>query len=90
MELSKYEQETIINYNQEVKTASCYTHDRALMRKLDALCNLSSEIVVSKPGCVSREYTFPKKWLKIRPPRQLSEKSRQEMAQRAAANFAKR
>lgn len=35
MELTKYEQETIINYNQEEKNASCYTHDRALIRRLD-------------------------------------------------------
>ena len=35
MSLSLYEQETIINYNQEDKTATCYTYDKALIRKLD-------------------------------------------------------
>ena len=35
MNLTKYEQETIINYNNEEKTASVYTHDKALIRKLD-------------------------------------------------------
>ena len=35
MNLSLYEQETIINYNEEEATASIYTHNRALIRKLD-------------------------------------------------------
>ena len=36
-ELSRYEQETIINYNQEEQLASCYTHDKTLIRKLNKL-----------------------------------------------------
>ena len=42
--LTNYERETIFNYNQEEKTASCYTHDPALIRKLDRLC-LSNEAI---------------------------------------------
>ena len=33
--LTKYEQETIINYNNEEKTASIFTYDKSLIRKLD-------------------------------------------------------
>ena len=35
MNLTKYEQETIINYNNEEKTASVFTYDKSLIRKLD-------------------------------------------------------
>ena len=37
MSLSLYEQETIINFNEKEKTASVYTHNRALCRKLERL-----------------------------------------------------
>lgn len=87
MELTKYEQETIINYNQEGKTASCCTHDRALIRKLDAMCEKSSEIIVTRSGDGCKEYSFPKRWIKIKAPRQLSDEQRQKAAERAVRNF---
>lgn len=37
MRLSRYEQETIVNYNAGEQTATLYTRDRAVMRKLDTL-----------------------------------------------------
>ena len=37
MKLSRYEQETIVNYNAGEKTATLYTRDKAVMRKLDTL-----------------------------------------------------
>ena len=46
MELTKYEMETIYNYNQEEPLASCYTMDRALIRRLDALAQKHKEITV--------------------------------------------
>lgn len=85
--LTKYEQETIINYNQEEKLASCYTMDPALIRKLDKMCDLSSEITVSKSTDNCKTYTFPKKWLRVKMPRQLSEETREKLAKRARTNF---
>lgn len=79
---TKYEQETIFNYNQEEKTASCYTHDPALIRKLDRLCEKDEAITVCRDGEGWKEYTFPKSWLKVRPPRQLSDEQRQNLANR--------
>ena len=35
--LTRYEQETIINFNAGEQTATVYTRDRAVMRKLDRL-----------------------------------------------------
>ena len=37
MKLSRYEQETIVNYNAGEQTATVYTRDRTVMRKLDRL-----------------------------------------------------
>ena len=44
MKLSKYEQETIINFNVAESDAVVYTRDRAVMRKLDALVNEFPEV----------------------------------------------
>ena len=41
--LSKYEQETVINFNAGEQTAVVYTRDKAVMRKLDALVIVSRE-----------------------------------------------
>ena len=38
MKLTKYEQETIINFNNDEQEASIYTASPQMMRKLDALC----------------------------------------------------
>lgn len=80
--LTKYEQETIFNYNQEEKTVSCFTRDPALIRKLDRLCENGEEITVAREGDGCKEYTFPKSWLKVRPPRKLSDEQRQKLANR--------
>lgn len=78
-QLSRYEQETIINFNEAEATAGLYTHNRTLIRKLEQLAQ-------ERPGeCrlerVSREgdavdYIIPKARVKIRPTIQLSEEER--------------
>lgn len=90
MELSLYERETIINYNEGEPTASVYTHNRALRRTLDKLaqerpedCRVDKE---SHEGAAA-DYIIPKAWVKIRPPRIASEA--QKAASRAAAEKAK-
>jgi hypothetical protein len=45
MKLSRYEQETVINFNAGEDTATLYTRDKAVMRKVDAL-------VIEFPGSV--------------------------------------
>lgn len=88
MNLSLYEQETIINFNEEDSTASVYTHNKTLIRKLD---NLSHE----RPGDCHREKTshdgkavdfiIPKSWVKVHPPRRLTE-AQKEQLRKASAN----
>ena len=90
MNLSLYEQETIINFNEADSTASVYTHNRALIRKLDKLAE-------ERPGDCHREktshdgkavdYIIPKAWVKIRPTRIASEAQKAALARaRETAN----
>ena len=62
MNLTRYEQETIVNYNAGEQTATLYTRDKAVMRKLDALVadfpgtySLTSYVSYRKPRAVSAE-----------------------------------
>lgn len=80
--LTKYEMETIMDYNQAEKRASCFTHDPALIRRLDRLTQKYEAITVCRKGEGWREYLFPRSWIKIRPPRQLSDEKRAELAER--------
>ena len=43
MKLSKYEQETIINFNVAESDAVVFTRDKAVIRKLDSLVIVSLE-----------------------------------------------
>lgn len=80
--LSAYERETIITYNQEESTVDCFTYDLVLQRKLDRLVSKSEAIRMVRQGDGWREYTFPKKWLSVRFPKQYTEEQRKAMAER--------
>lgn len=66
----------MINFNEAEKTASVYTFNKSLKKKLDAL-------TAERPDEVQRtrenfsgeavEYIIPKTWIKIKPPRVMSE-----------------
>lgn len=89
MDLSLYERETIINYNEGEPTATVYTHNRALRRRLDELAQQSPEdcrVDRVGHGGAAADYTIPKAWVKIRPPRVASEA--QKAASRRAAEKA--
>lgn len=82
MSLSKCEQETIINYNNEEKTASIFTYDKSLIRKLDKRLNEITDMKLIRRGDDFAEYSLPKKWIKVTFPRQYSDEQRAEMAER--------
>ena len=79
MNLTKYEQETVINYNAGEQMATVYTADKAVMRKIDALVTEYPEIyrVVSETD-VSKEYSMPKSYVSYRKPRKISEEQREK------------
>lgn len=70
MKLSKLEQESIILYNEEESTASIYTHDPKLKRKLKRLAEKYPDKVYPDKavhaGAVS--YAVPKSCVSVREP----------------------
>ena len=81
-----YEKETVINFNTAEQNASCYTLNT---HKRQMLLNLAEEYpddvkIISKRDDMV-EVTFPKKWVKIRPPRKLTEEQRVNAVERGRA-----
>ena len=80
MKLTRYEQETIINFNAEEKTATLYTRDPAVMRKVDAL-------VIDYPDTfkcigetdIDKTYEMPKSAVTYRKPRRITDERRDQM-----------
>lgn len=89
MELSRYEKETIINFNEADGFAIVYTYNVKLLKQLSGLESRSPDCRVITSGEDFCEYKVPKSWIKIRPPRQYSEEQKAIMAERAKKNFCK-
>ena len=87
--LTKYERETIINYNDAEDTATLYTCNKALMRKIDSFCKKNQMFVKAKSDLFGTEYTLPKKCVSIRLPRIISEEKRKDLARMAKERFKK-
>ncbi|MBO5032581.1 MAG: hypothetical protein J6K17_07200 [Oscillospiraceae bacterium] len=87
MKLSRYEQETIVNYNAGEQTATLYTRDKAVMRKLDTLAaDFPDTYNLIGQDKVSKTYSFPKSYVSYHKPRAVSaeqrERARQMMIER--------
>jgi hypothetical protein len=84
--LTKYEQETIINFNAGEQTATVYTRDKAVMRKFDTLVIEFPEVykLIGETE-YDRTYEMPKSHVNYRKPRQMTveqkEKARNRMKQ---------
>ncbi|MBP3578456.1 MAG: hypothetical protein IIV45_16570 [Lachnospiraceae bacterium] len=76
--LSKYEQETVINFNAGEQTATVYTRDKAVMRKLDALVIGFPEVyrLIGETD-IDKTYSMPKSCVSYRKPRKLNDKYRE-------------
>lgn len=82
MKLSRYEQETIVSYNAGNQTATIYTRDKAVMRKLDTLvANFPDTYKLVKQDEVSKTYSFPKSFVSYRKPRAVSTEQRERARQ---------
>ena len=82
MKLSRYEQETIVNYNAGEQTATLYTRDKAVMRKLDTLvADFPDTYSLTEQDEVSKTYSFPKSYVCYRKPRAISAKQRERARQ---------
>lgn len=83
MELSRYEMETVINFNEAETTADIYTHNRALRQKLETWAlNRPTEcrLVRTSHNGKAVEYIVPKAWLRIKPPRTMSDAQKAALA----------
>ena len=83
MQFTKYEMETIVNYNEDEAEASIYTASKNVMRKLDNLCERYPDTY----RCIDREdyqatYRCPKGYINFKKPRSAA----QVEAARAAAS----
>lgn len=87
MNLSNYEKETEILYNQEESTAIVATWHKALINKLNKIAAERDDIICRRNEGEYAKYLIPKTWVKIAPPpkRNLTEEQRAAMAERLAA-----
>ena len=83
-ERTSYEKETVINYNQEEKTALVYTYDKPLIRKLRKLVGERDDVTMKYGDDSCATFVVPKKWIKVSPPKNmnLSEEQRAAVAER--------
>ena len=83
MKISKLEQETIIGFNEAEATASVYTHNAALIRKLEALADSRPDEAKRERSYPDggREYIVPKRWVKVNASRILTDEQRATMVE---------
>lgn len=83
--LTRWEMETTVNFNAEEGTASLYTRDKAVMRRLDKLVKEFPDIYkLVRETDIDKTYEFPKKYAIPKRPRVLSEEQREKMRERLA------
>lgn len=83
MRLSRQEQETIINFSAGDQTATLYTRDPVVIRKVDALViEFSDTFKCIGKTEIDKTYEMPKSAVTYRKPRKLSEEQRDSMRQR--------
>ena len=72
--LSKYEQETIINFNVAESDAVVFTRDKSVIRKLDSLVTEFPEVYkcIGETD-IDKTYSLPKQYVSYRKPRRISE-----------------
>lgn len=83
MNLSKIERESIFLFNEAEAAASIYTHNAALCRQLTELCAAYPGQVrqTADNGHGGLTFELPKKWLKVAPPRVLSDAQKEVLAE---------
>jgi len=83
MKMTRYEQETIINFNAGEQTATLYTRDPAVIRKVDALVIEFPDIFKCIGASdIDRTYEMPKSSVTYRKPRNISEAQRKAASER--------
>ena len=81
--LTAMERETIITYNNAENTANCFTLSLPVRRRLLQLAEeYPDEVHINKQEEDMSDVDIPKSWVKIRPPRPLSDEQKAALAER--------
>ena len=81
--LTKYEMETVVNYNAGEQTATVYTRDKSVMRKLDRLVeDYPDSYKLLRQTDIDKTYSTPKSYVTYRKPRMVSDEQREQARQR--------
>lgn len=87
--LKKFEQETIIRFDEESKEAIVSTYNKRLLNKLRNMSLENKEITELKYTIDYGEYRIPKKLVSIKKPRYISESERLKLQMKARERFGK-
>ena len=80
MNLTRYEQEVVINFNADEDTATVYSANPAWIREMDALVREFPNVFhIKRQTEVSKTYEMPKKYVRIGKPRELSTAQRENL-----------
>jgi hypothetical protein len=84
--LTKYEQETVINFNVAERDAVVFTRDKATMKKLDTLVTEFPEVYkcIAETD-IDKTYSMPKQYVSYRKPRRISDEQRRAKQDRMKA-----
>ena len=85
--MSNYERETIIHFDDSEDTATIYTCNRALQRKLSKYVDENKGYKLDKTDDNSKTYKCSKKLISFRTPKILNEKTREKMSSLARERF---
>lgn len=81
--LTKYEMETVVNYNAAEQTATVYTRDKSVMRRLDRLvADYPDTYKLLMQTDIDKTYSMPKSYVTYRKPRKVSSEQREQARQR--------
>ena len=76
--LIKYEIEMVVNYNAGEQTATVYTRDKSVMRRLDRLvADYPESYKLLNQTEIDKTYSMPKSFVTYRKPRAVSNEQRE-------------
>ena len=81
--ITKNEMETIVNYSAGEQTATVYTRDKMVMRKLDQLVrDYPESYKLINQTEIDKTYSMPKSYVNYRKPRTMNAEQREQARQR--------
>lgn len=84
--MSRYEKETVINSNDGDSRATVSTAQNGMKRRIKALAEeYPDDVKITGEDEYTLFAEFPKKWVKIRPPRFVSDEQRKKASERLKA-----